>query len=135
MLATPAFKDPAIAARFDAFADTDRTSLLTIRKLIFDTADHTPGVGPLQEALKWGQPAYLTPQTKSGSTIRLGCPQSGGVALYTHCRTSLISDFHALFPQDFCYEGNRAVHVSTQAPLPLGRLGLLIANALTYHLR
>lgn len=135
MLTTPPFEDPAVAARFDALPEADRMALLSVRKLIFDTAAQTPGVGPLLETLKWGQPAYLTQQSKSGTTIRLACPHPGGFALYTHCQTSVISDFRALFPQDFCYEGNRAVHVSNEEPLPLGRLGLLIATALTYHLK
>jgi hypothetical protein len=41
----------------------------------------TPGVGALHETLKWGQPAYLTPETRSGTTLRLGVPKSGGYAI------------------------------------------------------
>lgn len=48
-----------------------KAKLLALRRLIFDTAKATKGVGVLQETLKWGQPSYLTPQTKSGSTIRI----------------------------------------------------------------
>lgn len=133
MLAQPAFADPEVAAFFDALGEDERTSLLRLRKLIFDVAEQTPGVGRVQETLKWGQPAYLTPETKSGTTIRLGSPTSGSIALYAHCQTTLISDFRALFPQDFRYEGNRAIHFQIDDPLPLGRLELLITNALKYH--
>lgn len=131
--ATPEFQSPAVAACFDAFEAADRAALLSVRALIFETAAQTPEVGALEETLKWGQPAYLTPETKSGSTIRLGCPESGRVAIYTHCQTTLMSDFQTLFPDAFDYEGNRAVHLKTDKPIALEKLGFLISNALTYH--
>lgn len=93
----------------------------------------TEGVGRIEESLRWGQPAYLTPETGSGSTIRLGVPGEGGFALYVHCRTTIIPDFRSLFPNDFTYEGNRAIRFEAGADLPTGPLRLLIASALTYH--
>lgn len=133
--ADPAFPDPAVAAAYEALPRPQRDGLLALRGLIFETAAETPGVGSLQECLKWGQPAYLTPDTKAGSTIRLGLPKQGGFALYTHCRTTLIADFRSLFPDDFQYEGNRAVHFKAGTSLPRDPLRLLIRSALTYHLK
>lgn len=132
---SPPFKDPDVAASFAGFPQPARRGLLTLRGLIFETAATTPGVGALQEALKWGQPAYLTPETKSGSTIRLGLTKRGGFALYVHCRTSIISDFRSLFPDDFVYEGNRALLFEEGEALPIEKLQLLIRTALTYHLK
>ena len=63
--------DSAIEAIFAAYPKPVRTKLLALRRLIFDTAKTTGGVGPLEEALKWGQPSYLTSKTRSGSTIRI----------------------------------------------------------------
>lgn len=131
----PLFKDPDVEVTFAGFPPRSRRGLLTLRRLIFETAAATPGVGAVQETLKWGQPAYLTPETKSGSTIRLGRPKQGGFALYVHCRTSIISDFQSLFPDDFVYEGNRALLFEEGEALPIERLRLLIRNALTYHLK
>ncbi len=133
--ALPPFADPQVAQAFNAFPANARRGLLTLRRLIFDVAHRTDGVGPLTETLKWGQPAYLTAQSKSGTTIRLGLPKQGGFALYTHCQTRLMSDFQTLFPDDFHYEGNRAIHFDPEAELPLDKLELLIRRALTYHLR
>ncbi|MEL6689779.1 MAG: DUF1801 domain-containing protein [Pseudomonadota bacterium] len=130
---TQPFEDPNVERAFQAFPDDVRGGLLAIRDLIFEVAQRTEGVGALQETLKWGQPAYLTPETKSGSTLRLGLPKTGGFAVYAHCQTTIISDFQALFPDDFSYEGNRAVHFSSPEELPLDRLALLIQSALTYH--
>ena len=133
--AEPPFEDPAVEAAFAAFPAPARRGLLTLRGLIFETAAATPGVGALEETLKWGQPAYLTPETGSGSTIRLGRPKQGGFALYTHCQTRIILDFRGLFPDDFVYEGNRAVRFEDGAALPLDKLRLLVRSALTYRLR
>ena len=107
---------------------------MTLRDLIFETAEKTPGVGALDETLKWSQPAYLTSETKSGSTIRLGLPKQGGFAIYTHCQTSILSDFRNVFPDDFVYDGNRAIQFREGEAPASETLELLIRNALTYHL-
>ena len=133
--AEPPFTDPDVEAVFASFPEPERSGLLMVRGLIFETAETTPGVGALEETLKWGQPAYLTPATKSGSTIRLGLPKQGGFAIYTHCQTTILTDFRSMFPDDFVYEGNRAIHFGAGAALPLDKLRLLIHGALTYHLR
>lgn len=129
------FADPAVRSAFDAFPDAARVPLLSLRDLIFDVAERTECVGRLEETLKWGQPSYLTVETKSGSTIRLGAPKDGGVAVYAHCRTTIISDFRSLFPDEFRYEGNRAVLLSEDGDLRVDALTLLIKSALTYHLK
>lgn len=129
------FYSSQVADVFDAFPQVERTALLKLRALIFETAEELPEVGPLEETLKWGQPAYLTPKTKSGSTLRLGLTKGGGVAVFAHCQTTIISDFRTHFPDTFDYDGNRAVHLNTKDDLPTDAVGLLISSALTYHLR
>ena len=75
--ATDAAKKPhsnsasAVEAVFDAYPKPVKARLLALRRLIFDTAKATEGVGAWRKRLKWGQPSYLTPETKSGSTIRI----------------------------------------------------------------
>jgi len=135
MKAKPPFKDSDVDARFAGFPAPARAGLMELRSLIFETAAATPDVGVIRETLKWGQPAYLTEESKSGSTIRLGAPKQGGFAIYTHCQTSIISDFQSLFPNDFVYEGNRAIHFTNHQVPPSEPLRLLILSALTYHLR
>lgn len=133
--AEPPFTDPDVEAVFASFPEPERSGLPMVRGLIFETAGTTPGVGALEETLKWGQPAYLTPATRSGSTIRLGLPKQGGFAIYTHCQTTILTDFRGMFPDDFVYEGNRAIRFDAGQALPLDKLSLLIHGALTYHLR
>ena len=62
----------AVAKVFENYPKAVRSKLLFLRQLIFETAERTQGVGELEETLKWNQPSYLTPETKSGSTIRIG---------------------------------------------------------------
>ena len=128
-----AFSDPRVAAVFAAFPEAVHADLMALRRLIFATAARTPGVGPLDETLKWGQPAYLTSSTKAGSTIRLGVAKTGECALYVHCQTTILSEFRAIFPDIFRYDGNRAVLFD--APPDHDALAILINGALTWHLR
>ena len=130
-----AFDDPAVAAAFASFPEAVRPALARLRTLIFDVAESTPAIGPVFETLKWGQPAYLTPVTKAGSTIRLGVPKQGGYALYTHCRTTLLVEFRDIFPGRFSYDGNRAILFADGDVPPVEELGTLVRNALTYHRR
>lgn len=131
--AAPDFATPAVAAAFAAFPDAARGGLLRLRALIFEVAQDTPGVGRIEETLKWGQPAYLTPETRAGSTLRLGVPKTGGFALFAHCQTTIVADFRRVFPDDFAYDGNRAVRFDVD-PEP-GAIVPLIRHALTYHLK
>jgi hypothetical protein len=130
------FSDPAVEAVFSACPTPIKTKLLALRRLIFETANNTEGVGALQETLKWGQPSYLTPQTKTGSTIRIDRVKSSNqVALYFHCQTDLVATFRELYPNELSYAGNRAVLLDADDELPEAALRHCIGLALTYHLR
>ena len=78
-----------VAAAFAAFPERVRARLLEVRDLVFETAADLEDVGPLTETLKWGEPAYLTEATGSGSTIRLGWPKArpSHAAVYFNCKT------------------------------------------------
>lgn len=129
------FQDANVQSVFAAYPSATRDALLDLREVIFQMAATTTGVGRVEETLKWGQPAYLTSEPKSGSTIRLGRPKSGGFAIYAHCQTTIISDFRSLFPHDFIYDGNRGVQFEIGQAVPVEKVRLLIASALTYHLK
>ena len=104
-----------------------------LRQLIFETAARTEGVGELEETLKWGQPAYLTSQSKSGSTIRIDRKPAALCAIYFHCQTNLIETFRSIFPYEFKYEGNRAIVFNEDDDVPVDELRHCISIALTYH--
>jgi len=129
------FSDPAVARIFAAYPAPVSRKLTKLRELIFSTAKRTPGVGALEETLKWGQPSYLTTETKSGSTIRLDAIKSvpGNYALYFHCQTTLVETFKEKFGPTFRYEGNRALIFPASDKIPETELRECIALALTYH--
>lgn len=126
----------AIDAVFEAYPQPLRSRLQALRRLIFDTARTTEGVGKLEETLKWGQPSYLTTESKSGSTVRIDRlkTQADGYAVYFHCQTDLVETFRELYPE-LRYGGNRAILLDAGEKLPEAALRHCIALALTYHAR
>jgi Domain of unknown function (DU1801) len=126
--------DLAVQAVFDSYPPALRKKLLALRQLILDTAARTKGVGALQETLKWGEPAYVTTQSKSGSTVRIDRKKkSEQYAIYFNCNTTLVDTFRSLFPHSFTFEGNRALVFGLNDALPTEDLAFCIATALTYH--
>jgi len=127
----PAFASPELAAMFDKAPPVAREGMLALRRLIFDCAAGMPEVGGVEEALRWGQPAYLT---RKGSTLRLGATAEG-FALYAHCRTDIVSAFAGAFPGMDRIEGNRAVHFRDVGEIDPARHGQMVRHALGYHLK
>lgn len=124
-----------VKAVYDACAPDLRQAMLRVRELIFTTARETPGVGRLQECLKWGAPAFLTPETRSGSTIRLAPDRHrpGGFALHLISSSDLAAQFRELYPDAFKFARDRSILLNAGAAPP-PELGHCIAIALTYHL-
>ena len=108
---------------------------MMLRQLIFDAAAATEGIGELEETLKWGEPAYVTSRSRSGSTVRIAWKKSRPTqyAMYFHCQTNLIDCFRGWFPNDFTFEGNRALIFEAGEPVPVEALTVCITAALTYH--
>lgn len=112
-----------------------RARFLDLRALIFAVAAETECVGPLTETLKWGEPAYLTEASRSGTTIRLGTVKSApdDCAVLINCQTRLIESFRTQFAAALRFDANRAIVLPSGRPLPDGALSLCLAAALTYH--
>ena len=110
-----------------------RAAAGAVRALIRQEAARAE-VGPLSETLKWGEPAFLTEASKAGTTVRLAWkPNAPDVLrLLVHCQTTLIDDWRGRFPE-LRFDGNRALLLPLDAPLPELELRLCLASALTYH--
>ncbi len=120
----------------EQFSPQAKETFHEIRELIFSVAAQTQGVGRLQETLKWGEPSYLTPATKSGTTIRVCMPKNAPdkVGVYVNCKTTLVDTYRELYGDQLNLIGTRAIIIATKEPLPIEPLKHAIAMALTYHL-
>jgi hypothetical protein len=124
-----------VSRAFDAFPAPLRKRLLWVRELIFATAAAHEDIGRLTETLKWGEPAYLTEATGSGSTIRLGrLKDSAHAAILFNCKTTLVDTFRERFPDQFEYRQTRALLLPVSGRLPKQELSVCLSLALKYHL-
>jgi len=125
---------PAVADAFACFPEAARARLLEARRQVFAAAGDDPRVGELTETLKWGEPAYLTETTRSGSTLRLGLAgKPAEAALLLNCRTGLVEEIRARYGDLFRYAGTRGVLLSDATPPEAVRH--CAALALTWHAR
>lgn len=134
--ASKEINNPEVAAVFESYPKNIRAKLMFLRQLIFDTASATKKVGELEETLKWGETSYLTPRTKTGSTIRIGWEKSqeNQYAMYFTCTANLLNAFRERYPTQFKYGGNRSIIFNIDDVIPVKELKSCIALALTYHL-
>ena len=132
---TPTLPGP-VAAVFACYPSVARDRLLAIRQMVFVEADLL-NAGPLSETLKWGEPAYLTEASSSGTTIRLAwSPKTPDICkLLVNCRTSLVDEFRDRFGDMLSFEGDRAICLPLEGPLPDMALRGCIRLALTYKSR
>ncbi|MGJ8723702.1 MAG: DUF1801 domain-containing protein [Roseibacillus sp.] len=107
--------------------------MLAIRDLVFMTAQRMGFEQDLVESLKWGEPSYTCPQ---GSTLRIDWKEKAAdyYRMFFHCQTNLVETFRKLYPQDFYYEGNRAIRVLATSEPDLGKLAHCVELSLNYHL-
>ena len=103
-------------------------------RAIFHDVAGTAGIGHLDESLKWGQPAWRPTRPRQGSTLRANwsekSPQT--LALFVDCKTTLAATMRDIYPSDFVYESNRALHMRLDADLPAQAIDPLARLTFTY---
>lgn len=119
-----------VTAVIAAYPANVRPGVMALRQLIFEEAAALPARPRVEEALRWGQPAYLTPK---GSTLRIGPHKDACFALFAHCQSTIIASYAQSFPGWDRLDGNRAVLFDTVEDIEPERLSHLIRHALTYH--
>jgi hypothetical protein len=124
-----------VAAVFDSYPKEIKSKLMFLRQLIYDTAASFEEIGEIEEALKWGEPSYLTPKSKSGSTIRIAWKESkkDQYSIFFKCTANLVPAFEEKFPQEFKFGGSRSIDFNLHDDVPIKELKQCIALALTYH--
>jgi hypothetical protein len=127
--------NPDVEAVFNSYPEKIKSKLMFLRRLIFETAASIEDIGEINETLKWGEPSYLTPISKSGSTIRIAWKESKKeqYSMFFKCTANLVPAFKEKFPQKFKFEGNRCIDFNLDDDVPVKELKQCIALALTYH--
>lgn len=130
------FANQRVAEKFAAYPSDVRPKMLALRELILDTAASIEQVGQIEETLKWGEPAYVTAKSKSGSSVRIDWKeeQSDQYAMYFHCQTNLVETFRKSFSAELKFDGNRAIVFDIGAKFPTDAVVQCVTAALTYHL-
>ena len=133
--------DSDVASVFDSYPKEMQNKIKHLRKLILETASDIEenskiqSIGNVEETLKWGEPSYLTSQSKSGSTIRIAWKKvnSDKYSIFFKCTANLVPIFKEKYPDTFDYGGNRSLSFSLSDAIPETELKQCIAMALTYH--
>lgn len=129
--------DPAVKAAFAAYPQQIRLPLEELRGMILETAAAIPGIGPIEESLKWGQPSYAPIKPGLGTAVRIGpVPDTReDYALYVHCQTTLVETFRNLYRDRLRFMGSRAMVFTAGEIPPAAPVKHFIALALTYYMR
>ena len=126
---------PEVAEVVGRYPKRAQRQFLALRKLVARAASGNESIGPLTETLKWGEPAYLTEKSKSGSTVRIAwkARSPDAIGIYFNCQTTLIDHMRTQFPE-LRYVGNREISVPLDAAIPEQAITECVSAALTYHL-
>lgn len=105
-----------------------------MRALILNAAAEAD-VGPVEESLKWREPAWRPKRAKQGTTLRLNWHANlpSTIALFVGCQTTLSATMQDIYPADFIYESNRGLRLKLGEPLPEQAIDHLARLAFTYH--
>ena len=105
--------------------------MLALRELVFSVANRI-GISNLDESLKWGEPSYLA---KGGSAIRMDwkAKTPSEYFLFFNCQTKLVDTFRELYAHTLVFQGNRAIVLSLDKPLPEHEVAHCVELALGYQ--
>ena len=116
--------------KIQLYPDLAQAKFRELRSLIFEVAEEN-GIGPIEETLKWGEPSYLN---KSGTTIRIDWKPKARecICVFFNCKTILVETYKEMFFDIFKFQGNRAIVLELDKPLP-EELRICFLIALNYH--
>lgn len=129
--------DPRIEQVFESFPENLKPHLRWLRTVVLATAAETEGVGAIHETVRRGLPAYITKDSQSGTTIRIGPVRDrpGYYAVFFNSQLDLVSSFRSQFAGLFEFEGTHAIAFHVNDEVPLAAVCSCIRTALTYYLQ
>lgn len=125
---------PDILNTFALWPDIVQQGAMHVRTVCWDVAKAAE-TGPLDESLKWGQPAWRPRKPRIGSTLRLGWRGDAPdhLDLYVDCKTDIAARVTDAFPDVFDSDKRRRLTIALDRDLPTDALWHLVHQTLTYH--
>lgn len=120
--------------KYKSYPPAIKKEILAIRKIILDVVEKNEDIDFIGEALKWGEPSFLT--KSSGSTLRIDWKEKSpeSISVFVNCQTKLISIFKELYPNDFDYIGNREIKLPLKGKYSKTKLKNCFELSLRYNL-
>ncbi|WP_084591665.1 DUF1801 domain-containing protein [Gilvimarinus agarilyticus] len=127
---TPFLSDE-VEDRFSSYPVKVLPVMLALRELLFSTAKRL-NLTPVEETLKWGEPSYLV---NGGSAVRMDwkAKTPDEYFLFFHCQTKLVDTFRELYAGELVFQGNRAIVLPLDKPLPEQKIAHCVELALRYQ--
>ncbi|APE43894.1 hypothetical protein BOO69_11100 [Sulfitobacter alexandrii] len=112
-----------------------RDALWACRALFFQAADRV-GVAPLEESLKWGQPAWRPSKPRTGSTLRMDWSphDPDRISFLIDCKTDLAARMRDIHPDMGDNDGRRRITCDLGRALPEQAVSHLAEMTFCYHL-
>lgn len=106
-----------------------------LRAVFLATAE-TAQIGPLDETLKWGQPAWRPRKPRTGATLRMTWMPSepDHLVILVDCKTDLAVRMRTLYPNLGINDGQRRIALCLHRPHSEEPLRHLAAMTFCYHL-
>lgn len=111
------------------------TAMAAACRSVFLQVAQDADVGPIEESLKWGQPAWRPVKPRMGSTLRMDwdAGQPAQLALFVDCKTDLAARMRDLYPDLPGNDGQRRIVIDLDAPLPEQAVAHLAEMTFGYH--
>ncbi|MCW8933228.1 MAG: DUF1801 domain-containing protein [Gammaproteobacteria bacterium] len=121
-----------VTKKIEKYPKDAQIKLEFLRSLIIETASEIESINKIEEALKWGEPSFIS---KTGSTIRIDWKENNPEQyfMYFNCKTKLVDTFKERYKNTFKFEANRAIIFNMHETIPVDELKHCIALSLTYH--
>ncbi len=123
-----------IKDKFASYPEHIKPLILKLRAVIFSVAEELD-LGAVGETLKWGELSY---HVKIGSPVRIDWKKQSPdhYFLFFHCQTKLVDTFRELYSESLVFDGNRAIALDVNEPLPENIIRDCLAMAMRYkHLK
>ena len=125
---------PDLLARIETWPARAQAHFVTLRGIVHEVAA-SEDIGPLDESLKWGQPAWRPKRQRVGSTLRVDWSPAfpDRLMAFVDCKTDLAAQMDTRFPGQFANDGRRALGFDLGAALDQDAIWTLAHLTLSYH--